>query len=278
MLALIATFVVPGRDEQNNFGGMSPFVSYYFNYVIVPGVQKVHGLVGNDPKAWAKLQLSMLPFLLIDWFFVPGLFTSVKERRLARERLKRGDDRDAKKSRARDRGAMNVPPPEAFACTIIPSSELSIEQLLSDVDEPMQSDERSSAPMEIELTMEDEVDTTTAECVEVSLTSIRKRADDAERRLHAARLAIRKQTADNTERRMLAKRTSNEAGGEVIRGTPPRVESTFSIDRKNFPPFPWTSPNIVDRLLSNSYSADIYLNRDQIDNTILTPDVRRRLE
>ena len=57
MMALIATFVIPARDAVGKFGGMSPAVIYVFDYVIVPVVQKVHSRMGNDPKAWAKLQV-----------------------------------------------------------------------------------------------------------------------------------------------------------------------------------------------------------------------------
>lgn len=338
LLALISTFVIPTRDAVGKFGGMSPAVNIIFDNVIVPGVQKVHGFMGNDPKCWAKLQLSLLPFVLVDWFILPGLLTSEEERHVARARLRRDEDgRGVSTKRKRDVNAnsitMTIPSPETFTHPII-----SVPDPSSDVDEPMQSNDLSSmsTPMynserpsevfkdevmntksnddSIDISLIDEPslqsDATKSAAMdndnesyrpisqqaksEVGLTgeeilrdlaSIRKRTeDDAEKRRN-------RNLKDDARRRRCADRVSeNNNGGEgIINETPSRrvIGSTLPVDRTptvprtsrdNFGLFPRTTPTIVDRLSSSTYPADIFANKDQFDDSIITPDARRLLE
>lgn len=106
--------------------------------------------MGNDPKSWAKLQLSLLPLVLVDWFILPGLLTSEEEIHVARERLRRDDDGRVLSKRKRNiivngnAMTMSIRPPEAFTHPIIANSNLS-----SDDDEPiLQSGDLSSVPMD----------------------------------------------------------------------------------------------------------------------------------
>jgi len=40
---------------------------------------------------WVRLRLAMVPFVLVDWFVVPGLLTAEEDKRLARTRLRGGN-------------------------------------------------------------------------------------------------------------------------------------------------------------------------------------------
>ena len=87
MIVLIATFVIPSNWSSTSDGmsGLSPVVSYWFDYLIVPGVHRVHAFMGHDPKEWAKQQLAMLPLLLL-WFILPGVFATDDEMELVRKK------------------------------------------------------------------------------------------------------------------------------------------------------------------------------------------------
>ena len=92
LLALMATFVLPVLTSLNPFqkltgesGGSNPFIVSCFNYVIVPGVSKVHELMDHDPKRWAMEQLSILPFLFLDFFILPGILMSDEEKESVRK-------------------------------------------------------------------------------------------------------------------------------------------------------------------------------------------------
>lgn len=92
LLALMATFVLPVLSSLNPLqkltgegGGSNPFIVSWFNYVIVPGVSKVHELMDHDPKRWAMEQLSILPFLFLDFFILPGILMSDEERESVRK-------------------------------------------------------------------------------------------------------------------------------------------------------------------------------------------------
>ena len=99
MVFLAAAFVVPSLSTRSHTStkhtagmkggggdsaGLSPVISYCFDYVIVPGVHKMHELVDHDPKRWAMHQLAMLPFRLIDWFVLPGVLATDDEKQRAR--------------------------------------------------------------------------------------------------------------------------------------------------------------------------------------------------
>ena len=89
MIVLLVTFVVPswgGKNGSSEFG-LSPVISYWFDYLIVPSVNKVHEFMDNDPKGFAKLQIANLPLLVIDFIIAPGIFTSDEDKQLARKRL-----------------------------------------------------------------------------------------------------------------------------------------------------------------------------------------------
>jgi hypothetical protein len=126
MMLLFSTFVVQTRPMGFG-GGMSPFVAYWFDYVVVPCVHRVHTFVGGDPRKWATLQLAMLPFTLVDYFVFPGLLTPEDGIRSARDRL---------------RGTMAVvvaPPPIAFAVVPPPggrsSSTIDVVPMISSDDD-----------------------------------------------------------------------------------------------------------------------------------------------
>ncbi|KAL7429466.1 hypothetical protein ACHAXH_001053 [Discostella pseudostelligera] len=88
MIALVATFVIPSYWSSTSDGvsGLSPVVSYCFDYMIVPGVHRVHEFMGHEPKEWVKQQLAMLPLLFIDWFILPGILASDDEMELVRKK------------------------------------------------------------------------------------------------------------------------------------------------------------------------------------------------
>ncbi|KAL3822904.1 hypothetical protein ACHAXA_010687 [Cyclostephanos tholiformis] len=157
MVALFATFVVQTRPVGFG-GGMSPIVTYWFDYFIVPSVHKVHAFVGGDPRKWAKMQLAMLPFVFVDYFVFPGLLTSEEGMILARERLGKvmmveagvengvgGDDDD-------DDVAMVIPPSIAFTDVPPPggrSYDEGIPMISSDDDDsssPMITDDENRHP------------------------------------------------------------------------------------------------------------------------------------
>ena len=89
MIVLLVTFVVPswgGKNGSSEFG-LSPVISYWFDYLIVPSVNKVHEFMDNDPKGFAKQQIANLPLLVIDFIIAPGIFTSDEDKQLARKRI-----------------------------------------------------------------------------------------------------------------------------------------------------------------------------------------------
>lgn len=75
-IALVVLFLVPSfnaKVEGNAAYGLSPLVSYVFDYLIVPAVQKVHMMMDDNPKEFLKLQLAILPLVLLDLFVLPGI-------------------------------------------------------------------------------------------------------------------------------------------------------------------------------------------------------------
>lgn len=110
MIFLAAAFVVPWAGMKGGGGdgcaGLSPVISYCFDYAIVPGVHKMHELVDHDPKRWALHQLAMLPFRLIDWFVLPGVLATEEEKQRART-MRRSEE------------ISQVPPAGAFPPRII---------------------------------------------------------------------------------------------------------------------------------------------------------------
>jgi hypothetical protein len=88
VLVLIATFVLPSLRSLIPFSfgsagssASNPLIVAWFNYVIVPGVYRIHELMDHDPKRWAKEQLVLLPLLFLDFFILPGILLSDEERR-----------------------------------------------------------------------------------------------------------------------------------------------------------------------------------------------------
>jgi hypothetical protein len=96
LLVLGATFALPALTSLNPFQkftgetSSNPFVVGWFHYMIVPGVQRMHELTDHDPKRWAIDQLTILPFLLLDFFILPGVLLSDAEKEALRKR--RSDD------------------------------------------------------------------------------------------------------------------------------------------------------------------------------------------
>ena len=78
----------------------------------MPGIHKIHELMDNDPKGYAKKQLAKLPLLVIDLFIAPGIFTTDEQKLYARDRIsnvsmeKEEDNWEDKYD--------SIPPPEAF--------------------------------------------------------------------------------------------------------------------------------------------------------------------
>ena len=100
--ALVALFLVPSfnsKVEGNDAYGLSPFVAYVFDYLIVPAVQKIHRMMDDNPKEWLKLQLAILPLVLLDLFILPGIIISCDE-----------DDFTSESN-----SQINLPPEEAFS-------------------------------------------------------------------------------------------------------------------------------------------------------------------
>ena len=105
VVALVALFLVPSfnaKVEGNDAFGLSPFVSYVFDYLIVPAVQRVHFMMDENPKEWLKLQLSILPLVLLDLFVLPGIIIPCKY----------GDGNDVTRETERK---TNLPSAEAFS-------------------------------------------------------------------------------------------------------------------------------------------------------------------
>jgi hypothetical protein len=253
MMALIATFAVPSRPYKFG-GGMSPVVSYLFDYLIVPGVQRVHTLLGNDPRGWARHQLAMLPFLLLDWLVFPGLLTSEDGKRQARERLRNGDGGG---------DSVMVPPPIAFP-VFLPGRSSDDGMISSD-------DDRSLSPME----NEDER--------RPPLLATEGGDADAPRNELVRRDSLlandnRNQNADDDAGRLDARKIDEGGGGVMIRGTmtPPRGAGSTHLDGGSRVPAlpPTTTPN-EER--SSSSPAEIFSSRKRFESIILTPLVRRRL-
>ena len=141
MVVLIATFVIPswavaragGRVGGNDGGGgqqqqikdsssefgLSPAISFWFDYLIVPGVHKAHELMDHDPKRWAKHQLAMLPFVVVNYFILPGVLLTEEERMAVRkarreEILRENEDDYDNTPHLEDEALSKFPPSGAF--------------------------------------------------------------------------------------------------------------------------------------------------------------------
>jgi hypothetical protein len=88
MLLLIA-FTIPssllwrsGKDygDNNSSYSLSPLIPFCFNCIIVPGVHKVHELMDNDPRGWALYVIAVIPLLMLDFVFLPGVLLTEEER------------------------------------------------------------------------------------------------------------------------------------------------------------------------------------------------------
>ena len=141
MLVLIATFLIPswagagknGGGGGNNISdfGLSPFISYWFDYIIVPGVHKLYSIVDHNPWGYAKTQLAMLPLLVIDCFILPGILATDEEKQLVRNL------RIVERTIGCSDVTTNVPPLDAF-----PPQLKTLEQPnLVQEDEPMLGEE-----------------------------------------------------------------------------------------------------------------------------------------
>jgi len=100
MMVLVVTFVVPSWAGRNGGGdgtsefGLSPVISYWFDYVIVPGVHKAHDLMDQDPKGWAMRQAMLLPFYFVDYFILPGVLATDEEKQLVLEMRREGGEKN----------------------------------------------------------------------------------------------------------------------------------------------------------------------------------------
>lgn len=137
LLVLGATFALPTLTSLNPFQKFTgersvsnPFVVGWFNYMIVPGVQRMHELMDHDPKRWAIDQLTILPFLLLDFFILPGVLLSNDERIAVRKR--RSDDwMEIDNSDVNDLPVPSAPPASLFQRNdlfpIKPKDDMSVE-------------------------------------------------------------------------------------------------------------------------------------------------------
>ena len=139
MIVLVATFVIPswvgrknGRAGEGEVG-LSPFISYWFDYLIVPGVHRVHELMDNNPKQWAINQCLMMPLTFIDYFIIPGILATDEEKQLIRKI----------RSESRMRGRDKAPPSEAFPPQIARISTNTISEEC--FDQPVMPDEQTAS-------------------------------------------------------------------------------------------------------------------------------------
>mmetsp|Transcript_12937 Transcript_12937/g.23313 ORF Transcript_12937/g.23313 Transcript_12937/m.23313 type:complete len:495 (-) Transcript_12937:90-1574(-) len=138
MMVLIVTFVVPSWAGRNGGGdgtsefGLSPVISYWFDYLIVPVVHSVHDLMDQDPKGWAMRQLAMVPFWVIDYLVLPGVLATDEEKQLVRKM--RSEDRISGVDTSK------VPPSEAFPPPIINAINLPSDQCF---EPPVMPDEQT---------------------------------------------------------------------------------------------------------------------------------------
>eukprot|EP00578_Thalassiosira_sp_NH16_P024397 CAMPEP_0181085044 /NCGR_PEP_ID=MMETSP1071-20121207/5020_1 /TAXON_ID=35127 /ORGANISM="Thalassiosira sp., Strain NH16" /LENGTH=479 /DNA_ID=CAMNT_0023166821 /DNA_START=54 /DNA_END=1493 /DNA_ORIENTATION=+ len=123
LIVLIATFVIPswrrgGADGTGEFG-LSPVISYWFDYLIVPCVHRMHDFMDHDPKGWAKQQLAMMPLLIIEYFILPGVLATEEETNLARNKIRK----------VSTIGGENIktPPPESFPHPINSANSSSVQ-------------------------------------------------------------------------------------------------------------------------------------------------------
>lgn len=70
--------------------GLSPAISMWFNYLIVPGVHAVHEFMDHDPKGWAILQFKMSMLAFLNYFVLPGVL--MEEEEVNEVRFARGSD------------------------------------------------------------------------------------------------------------------------------------------------------------------------------------------
>jgi len=59
--------------------GLSPAISMWFNYLIVPGVHAVHEFMDHDPKGWAIFQFKMSILVFLNYFVLPGVLMDEEE-------------------------------------------------------------------------------------------------------------------------------------------------------------------------------------------------------
>ena len=113
MLMLIA-FTLPswalrrkcdGNEDDSSYG-LSPFIPFCFNNIIVPGVHRVHELMDNDPRGWALYVISLTPLLILDYIFLPGVLLTEEERMMVRN------------ARLVEKKRKSHPPRNAFPTTI----------------------------------------------------------------------------------------------------------------------------------------------------------------
>ena len=122
MIVLLVTFVVPswgGRKNGSSEFGLSPVISYWFDYLIVPSVNKVHEFMDNDPKGFAKQQIANVALLVIDYLIAPGICTSDEDKQRARERISdgigEGDKHKTPPANAFPQPIANLKVPEEFS-------------------------------------------------------------------------------------------------------------------------------------------------------------------
>ena len=258
IIGLLLTFVLPswgGRNGSSSTGseyGLSPVISYLFDYVIVPGIHKIHDLMDNDPKGYAKKQLAMLPLLVIDLFIAPGIFTTDAQKLYARDRIsnvgmeKEEDNREDKYD--------SIPPPEAF----IQHDTIDINPL----DEQPKSRESKD---ELQSNASDEVSNTSMKLENEQCISY-KTKDDTEQSIEEQSDSFRNVSfiQDSFTRRYEEQKTKESKqqpdDNETIPATPPRKQAESTLFENNE-----TTPTRRSRLSSLTHSS------------ILSPAVKSRL-
>ena len=120
LLLLGATFALPSivslnplKNWSSENSGSNPMIVCWFHYLIVPGVHRMHEFMDHDPKRWMIEQISILPFLLLDYFILPGVLLSDEDKERVRLKVN-GQDGEVNGTEIEDVPAPSAPPASLF--------------------------------------------------------------------------------------------------------------------------------------------------------------------
>jgi hypothetical protein len=128
-----ATIMRSRRNDENdndNSYGLSPLIPFCFNNIIVPGVHRAHELMDNDPRGWILYAIAVMPLLILDYVFLPGVLMTEEERKTVRNaRLVAA--KKTKRNSTPPPPPTNTPPRRAFPSPISKKATTSKEPLTS---------------------------------------------------------------------------------------------------------------------------------------------------